>query len=101
MRLNTTVRHKVSAVDEQHIVRIAAVLAEWNPLGARAASMPDLDGYRTEVIDLIMALGWRGKQVAPATTVSHVLNQAFDLELAPIDCASAANEILSILKDAR
>lgn len=36
---------------------MAAVLAEWNPLRSRADSVSDLDGYRIEAIDIIMALG--------------------------------------------
>jgi hypothetical protein len=44
-------------VDEVQISKVAAVLAEWNPLGSRADTVSDLDGYRIEAIDIIMALG--------------------------------------------
>ena len=44
-------------MDDVQISKVAAVLAEWNPLGSRADSVSDLDGYRIEAIDIIMALG--------------------------------------------
>jgi hypothetical protein len=80
-------------VNEQQIAKVAAVLAAWNPLGPRADSVSDLDGYRTEAIDIIMALGLRTKLVTPEKTVSDVLNQAFDLALKPTDCAAPAKKI--------
>jgi hypothetical protein len=80
---------------------VAAVLAAWNPLGSRADSVSALDGYRTEAIDIIMALGLRGKLVTPEKTVSDVLNQAFNLALKPIDCAAPAKKIQLILRNGR
>jgi hypothetical protein len=47
------------------ISKVAAVLAEWNPLRSRADSVSDLDGYRIEAIDIIMALGVFRRFVAP------------------------------------
>jgi hypothetical protein len=43
-------------LEEVQISKVAAVLAEWNPLGSRADSVSDLNGYRIEAIDIIMAL---------------------------------------------
>jgi hypothetical protein len=54
-------------VDEVQISKVAAVLAEWNPLGSRADSVSDLDGYRIEAIDIIMALGVFRRFVAPTS----------------------------------
>ena len=71
-------------MDEVQIVKVAAVLAEENPLGSRADTISDL-GYRIGAIDLIMALGVFRSFVAPEKTVSDILNQAFDLSLTPID----------------
>jgi len=31
---------------------IASILDEWNPVGERAASMSDLEGYRVEAEDI-------------------------------------------------
>lgn len=64
-------------MDELQISKVAAVLADWNPLGSRADTVSDLDGYRIEAIDIIMALGVFRKFVAPEKTVSDILNQAF------------------------
>jgi hypothetical protein len=63
-------------VDEAQISKVAAVLAEWNPLGSRAASISDLDGYRFEAIDIVMARRICGASVALDETVSDILNQA-------------------------
>jgi hypothetical protein len=52
-------------VDEAQISKVAAVLAEWNPLGSKADTISDLDGYRIEAIDIIMALGVFRGFVAP------------------------------------
>jgi hypothetical protein len=88
-------------VEEETIARVAAVLAEWNPLGARAHAVIDLDGYRTEAIDMIMVLQLRGRSVAPEETVRDVLNQAFDLTLKSDDCRAHAAKIQAIVKNAK
>ena len=41
-------------MDETQIIKVAEVLSEWNPLGNEARNIPDLDGYRTEAIDIIV-----------------------------------------------
>ena len=52
-------------MQEEQISKVAAVLAEWNPFRSRADSVSDLDGYRIEAIDIIMALGVFRRFVAP------------------------------------
>ncbi len=84
-------------MDEAQISKVAAILAEWNPLGSRVDSVSDLDGYRIEAIDIIMALRVFRSFVAPEKTVSDILNQAFDLSLKPIDCVAPARKIQVIL----
>jgi hypothetical protein len=79
------------------ISKVAAVLAEWNPLGSRADRVSDLDGYRIEAIDIIMALGVLRRFVAPEETVSDVLKQAFALSLKPSECVAPARKIQLIL----
>lgn len=39
--------------DDQKIEAVARVLLEWNPLGDDAQRVHDLDGYRTEAIDIL------------------------------------------------
>lgn len=86
---------------EETITSVAAVLAKWNPLGERAGAVADLDGYRTEAIDMISTLRLRGRSVAPEEIVSDVLNQAFELTLKPNDCLPHATKIQAIVKNAR
>ena len=88
-------------MDDVQISKVAAVLAEWNPLGSRADSVSDLDGYRIEAIDIIMALGVFRRFAAPEETVSDILNQAFDLSLKPSDCVTPARKIELILRGDR
>ena len=85
-------------MDEAQISKVAAVLAEWNPLGSRANSVSDLDGYRIEAIDIIMARRIWGNSIALEETVSDILNQAFDLTLKPSECVAPARKIQLILE---
>jgi hypothetical protein len=86
-------------LDEEQISKVAAVLAEWNPLGSRANRVSDLDGYRIEAIDIMMARRIWGSSVALEETVSDILNQAFDLSLTSSDCVESARKIQSILEN--
>jgi hypothetical protein len=85
-------------VDDVQIAKVAAVLAEWNPLGSKADRVSELDGYRIEAIDIMMARRIWGASVALEETVSDILNQAFDLSLKPIDCVAPARKIRRILE---
>lgn len=85
-------------MEKEQIAKVAAILADWNPLGSKAPGVPDLDGYRTEAIDIIMALQLRGGSAAADKTVSDVLNQAFGLTLKPNDCVAQATKIQAIVK---
>jgi len=84
-------------VDEHKIRQVAAVLSEWNPLGARAGKVDDLDGYRTEAIDIISWITISGKSKAPEKVVMEILNQAFDLDLTLAECGVPAKKIAAIL----
>ncbi len=37
---------------EETIQEVSKILDEWNPLGEHASTIEDLNGYRTEAIDL-------------------------------------------------
>lgn len=88
-------------MEQREIEKVAQVLAEWNPLGTAADDVSDLDGYRTEAIDIISVLRMNPRAQAPATIVMQVLNQAFDLSLMPSECSAAAQKISAILAVAR
>ncbi len=82
---------------EETIVQVAKVLETWNPLGEAANSVEQLDGYRTEAIDIISTTNiifGRGKV---ERAVEGVLTQAFEIELNSGELAQAAKEIGSIL----
>ena len=84
-------------MEQREIEEIAKVLAEWNPLGAAADDVHDLDGYRTEAIDIISVLRTIPHPPALATIVMQVLNEAFDLSLTPRECSAPAQKISAIL----
>jgi len=87
----------VPRMNEQHIQKVAAILQSWNPLGERAATVRDLDGYRTEAIDIIFALVVIKDRTSPAKVLMQVLNQAFDLTLDIDECKNPAQQIVAVL----
>ena len=82
----------------EQIDAVASVLANWNPLGAAAHDVHDLDGYRMEAGDIIFGLKIRGRSVKAEQFIADVLNQAFDLNLDPKSCVPYAKEIVAILQ---
>lgn len=88
-------------MDETHIIKVAKVLSEWNPLGNKAHNIPDLDGYRTEAIDIIATFHLSVGGATERSGVMTVLNQAFSLSLSEKDCAEPARKIALILKQHR
>lgn len=84
-------------LSEEKIEQVSRVLSEWNPLGDRAGTIPDLDGYRIEAIDILCGLNLFGS-ANPAATVRDILNQAFDISLPIDECRDAAIRIASIHK---
>ena len=88
-------------MDNREIEAVAKILSAWNPLGESAETVTDLDGYRTEAIDIISVLRIdRGSQSAERV-VMEALNQAFDLSLTPTDCAAPAKSIVAVIGNKR
>ncbi len=83
-------------MDQAQIQAVAKILLEWNPLGGSAHTVTNLDGYRAEAIDIIMALRIQPKKIE--SVVKEVLNQAFDLSLEANDCIEPARKIIGILE---
>jgi hypothetical protein len=83
--------------EEKKIAEIAAILARWNPLGDGARDVPDLEGYRTEAMDIINTFGTFGRAMKIERIVRDILNQAFHLSLTLADCAKPAKRIRSVL----
>lgn len=66
-------------VNEKLITSVADILEEWHPLGERASTIDDLDGYYTEAIDILSSSSILKEPIIKA--VSTVLAQAFDITL--------------------
>ena len=64
---------------EELINSVSTILSEWNPLGDRAETISDLDGYRYEAMDILSTI--KIVKVAPEKAVSDVLTQAFRITL--------------------
>ena len=80
---------------------VANVLSTWNPLGADANSIPDLDGYTTEAADIIFELSMVSCTTQTVTSaVKRILFQAFGLDLTRKQYHTAALKIRTILKNA-
>jgi hypothetical protein len=45
-----------AGMEQAHIDFVAKVLQCWNPLGAQASRIPDLDGYATEAVGILFNL---------------------------------------------
>jgi len=83
--------------DEQ-LKEIAQVLDDWNPLGDKAKSVRDLDGYTTEAEDIAFGLSIIESDTNVPEMICNVLYEAFDLDLSVDDCLEAAELIAAILK---
>jgi len=85
-------------MEDYEVSEVAKVLSEWNPLGDDAVRVNDLDGYKTESIDILFELDMSGLNNARVKkVVMQVLNEAFDIELAESECSDVANKIIGIL----
>jgi hypothetical protein len=88
---------KSMPLSDEKIKQVSRVLSEWNPLGDRAGTIPELDRYRIEAMDILFYLRLFGS-ANPAATVRDILNQAFDISLPMDECRDAASRIASIFK---
>ena len=85
-------------MEDYEISAVAKVLSEWNPLGDNAERVNDLDGYKTETIDILFELEMSGLSSARVKkVVMQVLNEAFYIELTENECSDAANKIIGIM----
>ena len=84
-------------MEDKEIAEVAAILAQWNPLGDAAAGVPDLEGYQIEAGDIIGAFDIFGRAMKIETIVRDVLNQAFHLSLTLAECAEPAKRIRGVL----
>lgn len=84
-------------MEDYEIDEVAKILTEWNPLGDDAKKIKDLNGYRTEAIDIIFNLEINKNRANAEKIVMEVLNQAFDLILTENECLGSTQKILNVL----
>lgn len=84
-------------MQDYEIEEVAKILNEWNPLGDDAKKVTDLDGFKTEAIDIIFHLQMRKTTANAENIVMQVLNEAFDLSLTKRECSDPANKIINVL----
>jgi hypothetical protein len=84
-------------MEDYEIDEVAKILTEWNPLGDDAKKVKDLNGYRTEAIDIIFSLQIYKNRTGAENIVSEVLNQAYGLFLTENECIAPTQKILNVL----
>ncbi len=84
-------------MEEYEIFELAKILNEWNPLDDDVERVQDLDGYKTESIDILFQLEIGSGKVNVRKVIMQVLNEAFGIELAENECSDAASRIIGVL----
>jgi len=84
-------------MQDYEIDEVAKILTEWNPLGDDAKNIKDLNGYRTEAIDIIFNLEINKNRANAENIVMDVLSQAFNLFLTKNECTGPTQKILNVL----
>jgi hypothetical protein len=83
--------------EDDKVREIGRILTEWNPLGARAATVKDLNDYEIEVRDILWAMDLHGDTVKKA--VAMILEQAFNIELDDFELERYSKRIAALLDD--
>ncbi len=84
-------------MEEYEIFELAKILNEWNPLGDDVERVQDLDGYKTESIDILFQLEIGSGKVNVRKVIMQVLNEAFGIELTENECSDAASRFIGVL----
>jgi len=91
-------------MNKNKIDKIKTILTEWNPIGDK--SVPDLNGYETEIYDIICNLtvdyDFPKKEINVKQLkkiLREVLNEAFDLYLTDQECNDPAIRIMAKIKE--
>ena len=83
--------------EDDKVQEICKILTEWNPLGARANTVEDLNDYEIEARDILWAMDLHGDTVKKA--VGMVLAQAFNIELDELELERYSKRIAALLGD--
>ncbi len=84
-------------MNEEEIIKVAKVLEEWNPLGEKANTVDQLDGYRYEAIDILATIKIVNGADKVNKSIEQVLTQAFNIELNQAKLTEATDKIKSLL----
>jgi hypothetical protein len=84
-------------MEDYQISEVAKILNELNPLGDEAEMVQDLDGYKTESIDMLFHIKMSNGKAGVEKVVMQVLNEAFDIELTRNECSDTASRIFNFL----
>ncbi len=80
-------------MEDYEVSEVAKILSEWNPLGDDAERVGDLDGYKTESIDILFELEMGSMSNAGVKKVlMQVLSEAFDIELIENECSDGGRQ---------
>ena len=83
---------------ESDIKAVASSLAHWNPLGDNSIKIKDLDGYKTEAVDIIAAISFPFVKGTTEEIIERVLLEAFKFPLNESAVKNVAKETDKILK---
>ncbi len=81
--------------EDEKAIEIGKILTEWNPLGAAAAAVNDLNDYETEAWDILWVMDLYG--YSPKKAVSGVLQEAFLIDLEKKELEHYSNRIKAVL----
>lgn len=84
-------------MSDEQIKNIAGVLEEWNPLGEKANTIDNLEGYRYEAIDIISTIKIVNGKDNVRKSIAQVLTQAFNINLDDAKLDKAADIIKTML----
>ncbi|MFT5658177.1 MAG: hypothetical protein ACI9KN_001456 [Gammaproteobacteria bacterium] len=86
-------------MEDYEVSEVAKILSEWNPLGDEAKYVQDLDGYKTESIDILFQIKMSKGRAGVEKSVMEVLNEAFDINLKRSECSEVATLIFRFLSN--
>ena len=81
---------------EELITSVSEILRDWNPVGEKAKSISDLEGYKYEAMDIISAIAISNVPVEKA--VSEVLTQAFGITVSDAQLKQYSAQIEQLLR---
>ena len=86
-------------MNEEHIVKVQALLTEWNPLGNRLSQIIDLNNNEIEATDILFHIKKNNTVDQISKIIGTVLNQAFGIHVKPAKCKKIAEQVQLMLKE--